>query len=111
MMNNTNDNFWLALQQQQPLEIRTPLYRLYHNELGDPLFYSMDDLPGNYVDVDPDVFRAGPVNVRVVDGKLNIIKTTTIHKLRPHIEGTACHPQDVAVVVAESEPHVKWSLK
>jgi hypothetical protein len=110
-MNNTNDNFWLALQQQQPAEIHVPLYRLYYNDLGDPLFYSMDDLPGNYIDVEPNVFRAGPVNVKVVDRKLTIIKTTTIHKLRPHTEGTACHPQDVAVVVDESEPHIKWSLK
>jgi len=110
-MNNTNDNFWLALQQQQPIETGVPRYRLYYNDLGDPLFYSMDDLPGNYIEIDPDVFRAGPANVKVVDGKLTIIKTATVHKLRPHTEGTACHPQDVAVVVTESEPHIKWSLK
>jgi hypothetical protein len=111
MTNNTNDNFWLALQQQQPVEVTEPVYRLYHDDLGEPLFYSMDVVPGNYIDVDPDTFRAGPVNVKVVDGQLTIIKTNTVHKLIPGTIGTACHPQDIAVVVDESEPHVKWSLK
>ena len=108
MSNSTNDNFWLALSQYVPPDVHDPIYRLYYNELGDVLFYSMEDLPGNYIDVDPEIFRAGPTNCRVVEGKLVFIKTSTIHKLRPNGKGTACHPQDICVMVNESEPHIKW---
>lgn len=111
MTNNTNDNFWLALQQHRPVESVELLYRLYYDDLGNPLFYSMDALPGNYIDVTPEIFRAGPANVKIIDGQLTIIKTSILHKLKPDTAGTACHPQDVAVVVNESESHVKWSLK
>jgi hypothetical protein len=85
---------------------------MYYDELGDPLFFSMEDLPGNYVEVTPEMFAVGATNCRVIDGKLVVFKTTTDpHKLVPSDTGTACHPQDVCIVVDESEPHVKWSLK
>ena len=41
MSNSTNDNFWLALSQYVPPDVHDPIYRLYYNELGDVLFYSM----------------------------------------------------------------------
>jgi hypothetical protein len=112
MTNNTNDNFWLALSQFVSPESNPITHRLYYDQLGDPLFYSMEDLPGNYVKVTPEMFSIGATNCRVVDGKLIVFKTAADpHKLTPSDTGTACHPQDVCIVVDEFVPHTKWSLK
>ena len=47
-----------------------PIYRLYYDDLGNPLFFSMEDLPGNYIDIDRDTFHKSPPNIQVKDGKL-----------------------------------------
>jgi len=103
----TEEEFWAAL---APLPTPPALfYRLYYNQQGEPLFYSMVDLPGNYIEVNQEVF--GNTNVRVVDGQLITIKTAVAHKLVPGNVGTCCHPNDVAIVVKENEPNIKWMLK
>jgi hypothetical protein len=112
MTSSTNDNFWLALSQFVAPKVNPPTYRLYYDELGDPLFYSMEDLPGNYVEVTPEMFSVGSTNCHVVEGKLVVFKTTaTPRKLTPGDTGTACHVQDICIIVDESLPHTKWSLK
>jgi hypothetical protein len=105
MMNE--QEFWAAL---APLpEPPPPTYRLYYGEQGEPLFYSMEDVPGKYVTVDKEIFVNPPPHVRVVDEQLKIIKTAAVTRLQPNGTGTACHPDNVSIVVDESEPHIKWS--
>ena len=104
----TEEEFWVAL---APLPATPdPFYRLYYDDQGWPLFYSMEDLPGNYIEIDRETWHS-PGNIRIVDGKIVHIKTVIVHKLVPGECGTSCHPQDVAVVVDETETHTKWSLK
>ena len=45
-------------------------------------------------------------------GKLIFVTPTiTVKLLQPSTDGgIACHPQDVAVVVADNQPHTKWSM-
>ena len=43
-------------------------YRLYHDDHGNMLFYSMEDLPGNYIEIDVEDFRSNDVNVKVRNG-------------------------------------------
>jgi len=45
----------------------------------------------------------------VQDGKLVEIMWATTTKLVPGNSGSPCHPDNVAVIVAEDRPHTKWS--
>ena len=112
MSQETTDNFFAAwgVNQADPAPV---FFRLYYNEQGLPLYYSMEDLPGNYVEIDQDFYSRSPTNVRVLDGKLHIlIQKHITPKLVPNQDhGVACSPQDVCIIVADDQPHIKWSLK
>lgn len=88
------------------------IYRLYYQDDGTPICYSMEDQPGNYIDVDPMTFAKASMNVRVVNGKIkDLSRVTSTTKLVPSENGTACHVNDVTIVVDPTEPHTKWSNK
>jgi hypothetical protein len=97
---------WLSAPQPQPV-----FYRLYHDDHGVPLFYSMEDTPGTYIDIDQETFARNRFDVRVKNGKLVTVTWHTTEKLVPGDTGTPCHPENVAVVVSEQEPHTKWSKR
>lgn len=104
----TSDEFWSilhAVPETQPLT-----YRLYYDSTGALLFYSMERLPGNYIEIDAATYARSPSRVRVVNGQLTETKWRTVNKLTPEPAGTHCHPTDVAVVV-ESNPYCAWSKK
>ena len=110
-MNETTENFWLALTEPVP-EPAPIFFRLYYNERGEPVSYSMEDMPGNYIEIDAETYQRSRSNVRVVDGKLvPVVYKRPVSKLKPSTAGTSCSIENVSVVVPESQPHVKWSLK
>jgi len=89
----------------------TPIfYRLYHDAMGHPLFYSMEDMPGTYIEIDRAEYEKNNMQVKIVDGKLIEINTKTMSKLTPSEFGTPCDPRDVAVITNKI-PNVKWSKK
>jgi len=105
----TPEEFWRILHDApQP---RLISFRLYYDDGGRPIVYSMDDLPGNYIEVDAETFARGSHQVRVIDGRLiKFDSQSALPKLRPNqVQGTACHPLDVSVIVDANGPHVKWS--
>ena len=106
------EDFWKVFLESAP-EPAPVFFRLYYNTDGSPVCYSMEDLPGNYIEVDRETYLTGSHNVRVVDQK--IVQLSTVgasKKLRPNsVTGTACDPRDICVVVEENHPHVKWSLQ
>ena len=87
-------------------------YRLYYDDHGNPVIYSMEDLAGNYIEVDPQTYAIASFRVRVVDQKLIHVRSKIqVKKLRPNTEtGTPCSMSDVCVVVAEQQPHTKWKI-
>ena len=106
----TEEEFWQILQaSSEPAPI---FYRLYYNNDGTPIIYSMEDLPGNYIDVDQETYVLTPFNVRVLDGQLTYIKpVVTVKKLQPNnTDGTACDPRDVCIIVDADQPHTKWTI-
>ena len=86
-------------------------YRLYYDSTGTPLFYSMEDLPGTYIDIDQAAYARNSRNVRVRDGKSVEVTWQTSIKIVPGDSGYACDPSDVAIVVADDQPNIKWSKK
>ena len=111
MSNETTDNFWAAFAETPDIKPLKIFYRLYYDDHGNPLFYSMEDLPGKYIEIDQATFSLSPTNIRIVDEKLTYLKTPTALRLHPSDKGTPCHIQNVSVVVDESQPHKKWILK
>lgn len=104
------EEFWSIL--HAPVESSPIFYRLYHNDDGTPICYSMEDLPHNYIELTVEQYRASPPNVRVINGKMVVITPSSyIKKLVPGDTGIACDPNDVCVVVADHQPHIKWNLK
>lgn len=106
----TAEDFWAVL--SEPLDPPRPVfYRLYYNDDGSPRCYSMENLSGNFIEIDKDTFAAGSFNVRVVNQKLiNLPTASVVSKLKPNtLTGTPCHQQDVCVIVENTMPHVKWS--
>jgi hypothetical protein len=102
------EDFWSILQAMP--EPKQVFYRLYYDDTGFPIIYSMEDLPGNYIEVDQSTYVLTPFNVKVSDGKLVYIKPViTVKKLQPGMDGTACDPRDICVVVDADQPHTKWT--
>ena len=104
----TPEEFWDILYGMP--DPKPVFWRLYHDEEGQPITYSMEDLPGTYIDVDVETYARAPFNVRVRDGKLIELKQA-VTRLSPSDTGTPCHPDNVAIVVSETEPHQRWSIK
>jgi hypothetical protein len=109
-MNNelTEQKFWEILgSMPDPSPI---FYRLYYNDDGSPNCYTMEDLPGNYIEIDKQTYIDHRWNVRVVDNQLIVIPIAVlIDKLHPSDHGVCCDPRDVCIVVNESNRHIKWS--
>ena len=86
-------------------------YRLYYNkETGEPLFYSMEDLDGDYIKVTQEQHSRGRYDILVRKGKIvrqNDAVSWT--KLAPSETGTGCRANNVMIVDNNSD--IKWASK
>lgn len=101
----TEQEFWdilAAMPQPKPV-----FWRLYYNDDGSPLCYSMEDLPGDYVEIDADTYARADPWVRVINGKICKINRATVQKLVRSDQGTQCHSNNVAIIDPLS--HTMWS--
>ena len=105
----TEEEFWSILADAP--EPKPIFFRLYHDDRGHVLFYSMEDVPGTYIEIDAETFALSPTNVRVRNGQLVEVTWVSSEKLQPMETGTPCYPTDITVVVSQNDPHIKWSKK
>jgi hypothetical protein len=107
----TTDNFWQVWNSFSWPEPAPVSYRCYYHDDGTVDFYTMEDLPGNYIEVEQSVYVRAHKPARVVNGQLEIIKTkNTVQKLVPgQQQGTQCHVQDIAVIVNNNGTH--WNYQ
>jgi hypothetical protein len=110
MSNETTQNFWSVLRHFEWPEPEPVIYRLYHDDQGRPLFYSMEKLPGTYIEVDQATYVRASYQVRVRDGRMMVLQPLIqVSKLDPHDDlGVPCHTQDVCVIVRPDQSHQKW---
>jgi hypothetical protein len=110
----TTENFWQALNEfVEPVKTGV-IYRLYYDESGDPLYYSMEDLPGLYLDIDQETYSRGLSNIKVINGSIVVIKPKSVsHKMMPSSKGMGipCSRNNICIVVSEDDPHTKWEKK
>jgi hypothetical protein len=111
MSEMTPEEFWAIWENSAPAPSPEIEYRLYYDDNGFPLFYSMEDSPGMYIRVDKDTFFNGPKHIRVIDGKIVETQICWTKKLIPAPLGVSCHPQDVCIIVDPEQPHTNWRLK
>jgi hypothetical protein len=109
-MNDTTENFFKAWAEWDRQEPDPVFFRLYHDEQGLPVVYSMENLPGTYIEIDQDTYARSSMRVRVRDGKLVELTWKTTQKITPNGEGTPCDPSDVAIVT-KSQHNTKWSKR
>lgn len=105
------DSFWQAVSEfshNPPTEIE---YRLYYNEHGDPLHYTCEDLPGDYVVVSAEVYAQGRYDCRIVNGQIKYPSQIKYAKLVPGTKGTACYAKDVSIVSNTETDAKHWKLK
>lgn len=108
-MSMTPEEFWSILYNMpEPPPI---FYRLYYNDDGNPIVYSMEDLPGKYIEVDQQTYALSDYHVKIVDNQIvKQIQKQRVKKLKPSNQGICCDPRDVCVVVNQTTEHVKWSI-
>jgi len=103
----TPEEFWSILHSTP--EPGPVYYRLYHDESGIPLFYSMEDQSGTYIEISQEQYTQASSSVRVRDGQLVTVTWHVAHKLTPSESGTLCHSQDVSIVTADQGQ--RWKKK
>lgn len=107
-------NFWQGLeefeqQETKPVEIE---FRLYYNKHGYPLFYSTEDLSGNYIVIDHNTYIRGDYqNIKVKDGRIlqrNPADSTKL--IHDDSAGTCCFKNDVTLIDNTGQGQY-WKLK
>jgi hypothetical protein len=111
-MNETTKNFIEAIDawQQSAAPADPVTYRLYYDDAGNPVCYSMEQLPGQFVEITAAQFARSDAHVQVRDGVICSVPKPVPAHLVPAAQGTACADGDVSIVVDDQQPHLKWKL-
>lgn len=112
MSNETTQNFMEVMHKFEWPDPEPITFRLYYDQQGMPICYTMEDLPGTYIEIDAETYARGHPNVRVVDQHIQVLQqSAVVSKLTPADQGTCCHPTDICIVVDQDQPHTKWNTK
>ena len=107
-------NFWQAVEAHNwaPPELKLE-FRLYYDDQGRVLYYSMEDLPGTYITVDRHTFEQHRFDIRIKDEKIIKQNHPSSWKLVPSDTASySCHANDVSIVVPETyENKQHWKVE
>jgi hypothetical protein len=102
-------DMWATIEWPAPAPV---IFRLYYNEeTGQPLMYSMEDLPGKYIDITPEQFAAANFRVKVKHKQIVPASLPLPPKLVPSTSGTSCALDAVDIVVSPQQPNRKWIIR
>lgn len=108
-MSDSGLNLQQALSECKPPEILPLMYRLYHDSDGLPLRYSMQEEPGDWIEITCEQYHRASSKVRVRAGRLELLDSPIVGKLRPGSSGVLCHTRDVCVII-DHAPGTYWRL-
>jgi hypothetical protein len=118
MENNEEFNLEeLLMEYSQTIEPVLPKpfeFRLYYRDDGSIITYSCEELEGNYIVIDAETFAIGRQDIKVVDGKIEVIVPTFIvNKLVEANDGVACAAEDISIPVSNDHEgeSTKWTMK
>jgi len=89
-------------------------FRLYYRDDGSIITYSCEELEGNYIVIDAETFAIGRQDIKVVDGKIEVIVPTFIvNKLVESNDGVECAAEDISILVSNDHEgeSTKWTMK
>ena len=104
------DSFWQAVTEFAHIE-NVVEHRLYYNDQGLPLYYSCEQLPGNYITVSAEVYAQGRYDCCIVNGTIKYPAVVKYAKLIPSTKGTACYAKDVSIISPTDTDAQYWKLK
>jgi hypothetical protein len=104
------DAFWQAVAHHDWTKPEIPLeFRVYHDDEGNIICYSMEDIPGNYIVTDQHTFNQFRTDLKVLDGKLIKITHSASWKLVPSDCGDyACDASDITLIVPQDHTNKKY---
>jgi len=94
-------NFWDALDLIEDIEVQPIEYRLYYDELGEPLFYTTDKQDGDYIIVSKEIYDNARYDIAIIHGEISSTrKKYATQKLIPvnSNKGTECLIDDISII-------------
>ena len=82
-------------------------FRLYYDADNKPLYYSMEDSEGDYIEITKEEFAECRYDIVIKDGKIKKVSGAPVGKLVPSTVGYGTLQNDVSIVGTEQY----WSTK
>jgi hypothetical protein len=112
MTKESTDNFFAAFDLLACEPAPEPVvFKLYYNDLGYPVTYTTENLPGQYIEITGAEYHLSNMNVRVKNNKIVEVAVINSKKLTPDVVGTSCSIDDICIVVPSTQLNRKWKLK
>ncbi len=84
------------------------IYRLYYDDRGQALEYSMEDHSGNWIEITPQQYAMADMRAKVINGAITYPPPPAPPKLVPGDSGIPCHLWSMLLVVDPQQPNKKW---
>lgn len=101
---STTTNFFEGLELHVPVKPQEIFFRLYYDDAGELICYSMEDLPEKYIEISAEQFAQSDRHIYIKDAKIHKKRLVSIGKLVPTSDPTGTDITDV-------RSNVQWEMK